>query len=93
MIWLVHGIAWNVFCVCGLLLIGLVVGRKLGIRQGIRRTETTLPLTLRKAAYQAGQCPICDTAFFGNDTIGQKGVVENERKSDLGRTTQKYGVG
>lgn len=94
MLWWVNGIAWNTLILACVLLIGVVVGRRFGVRQGRQRAQSMLPIALRKRVYQEGQCPICDTTFFGDDTMEQKkGVVEHERKSDLGRTAEKYGVG
>lgn len=93
MLTLVHSVAWDTLCGCSLLLAGVVLGKYLGVHQGKRLAALKTPLYLRKQLYDSGQCPVCDTAFFADDTMEEKGVVEHEYKSDLGRTAEKYGVG
>ncbi len=93
MIGIIHGIAWDVLIASSLLLVGVALGRQLGLRQERHLAAKNLPLMLRKQLYSSGQCPVCDTTFFVDDTIEEKGVVEHERKSDLGRTAKKHGIG
>ncbi|MBX6353472.1 MAG: hypothetical protein IRZ10_09060 [Thermoflavifilum sp.] len=48
--------------------LGFAAGRRLGIQQGRKQEQRTLPIELRVAALERGICPICG-ARSAHDTI------------------------